>query len=70
VVTRAGTPRAIVQKLNKEIVAALAAPDLRERLTAIGFEVRTSTPEEFARFIETDMARMGRIIKSAAIKLD
>ena len=70
VVTRAGTPRAIVQKLNQEIVATLAAPDLRERLIAIGFEIRTSSPEEFARFIKTDMARMGKIIKSAAIKLD
>ena len=70
VVTSAGTPRAIVQKLNQEIVAALATPDLRERLTAIGFEIRTSTPDEFARFIKTDMARMGKIIKGAAIKLD
>ena len=70
VVTRAGTPRAITQKLNKEIIAALATPELREHLTAIGFEIRTSTPEEFARFIKTDMVRMGKIIKSAAIKLD
>jgi len=70
VVTRAGTPRAIVQKLNKEIVAALATADLRERFTAVGFEVRTSTPEEFTRFIKTDMARMGQIIKGAAIKLN
>ena len=70
VVTRAGTPRAIVQKLNREIVATLATPDLRERFTAVGFEVRTSTPEEFARFIKTDMARMGQIIKGAAIKLN
>lgn len=70
VVTRAGTPRAIVQKLNQEIVATLTTPELRERFTAVGFEIRTSTPEEFARFIKTDMARMGRIIKSAAIKLN
>ncbi len=70
VVTSAGTPRAIVQKLNQEIVAVLATPDLKERFTAIGFEVRTSTPEEFARFIKTDMARMGQIVKGAAIRLD
>lgn len=70
VVTSAGTPQIIVNKLNSEIVAALATPELKERFTAIGFEVRTSTAEEFARFIKTDMARMGRIIKSAAIKLE
>ena len=70
VVTKAGTPRAIVQKLNREIVAVLTAPDLGERFTALGFEVRTSTPEEFARFIKTDLVRMGKIIKSAAIRLD
>lgn len=70
VVTRAGTPRAIVQKLNREIVATLTTPELKERFTAVGFEVRTSTPEEFTRFIKTDMARMGQIIKGAAIKLN
>jgi tripartite-type tricarboxylate transporter receptor subunit TctC len=70
VVTTAGTPQAIVRKLNQEIVASLVAPDLKERFTTIGFEVRTSTPEEFARFIKEDMARLGRAIKSAGIKLD
>lgn len=70
VVTTAGTPKPIVQKLNREIVAALATPDLKERLTAIGFEVRTSTPEEFARFIKEDNARIGKAIKSAGITLE
>jgi tripartite-type tricarboxylate transporter receptor subunit TctC len=69
VVTRAGTPRAIVEKLNKEIVAALASADLKERLTAIGFDVFSSTPEEFARFIKSDMARAAKVIKTAGIKL-
>ena len=69
VVTRAGTPRAIVDKLNTEIVAALAAPDLKDRLTAIGFDVLSSSPEEFARFIKTDMARAAKVIKVAGIKL-
>jgi tripartite-type tricarboxylate transporter receptor subunit TctC len=70
VVTRAGAPRAIVDKLNKDIVAALAAPDLNERFTAIGFDIRTSTPEEFSRFIKTDMARTAKVIKTAGIKLE
>ena len=70
VVTRAGTPRPIVDKLNKETIAALAAPDLRERFTAIGFDIRTSTPEAFARFIKTDMARTAKVIQTAGIKLE
>jgi tripartite-type tricarboxylate transporter receptor subunit TctC len=70
VVTTAGTPRAIVQRLNQEIVATLSTPELKERFSAIGFEVRTSTPEEFARFIKEDTARVGQAIKSAGIKLE
>jgi tripartite-type tricarboxylate transporter receptor subunit TctC len=69
VVTRAGTPRMIVDKLNTEIVAALAGADLNERLTAIGFDVFSSSPEEFARFIRNDMGRAARVIKAAGIKL-
>ncbi len=70
VVTTAGVPRPIVQKLNREIVASLASQDLKDRFTAIGFEVRTSTPEEFARFIKEDMDRMGQAIRGAGIKLE
>jgi tripartite-type tricarboxylate transporter receptor subunit TctC len=69
VVTKAGTPRPIVDKLNAEIVAGLAASDLKERLTAIGFDIFTSSPEEFARFIRNDMARAAKVIRSAGIKL-
>lgn len=70
VVTRAGTPKAIVQTLNKEIVAALQSPDLNNRLVALGFDVFTSSPEEFAQFIKTDSARAAKAIKAAGIKLD
>jgi tripartite-type tricarboxylate transporter receptor subunit TctC len=68
VVTRAGTPRPIVDKLNKEVVAALASPDLKERLVSIGFDVFAGTPEEFATFMKNDMARAARVIKTAGIR--
>jgi tripartite-type tricarboxylate transporter receptor subunit TctC len=68
VVTRAGTARPIIDKLNREIVAALSAGELKERLTAIGFDVFTGTPEEFARFMQNDMARAAKVIKAAGIK--
>jgi tripartite-type tricarboxylate transporter receptor subunit TctC len=69
VVTRAGVPRPIIDKLNKEIIASLQTADVKERFIAQGFDVYTSTPEEFTRFIKTDMARTARVIKTAGIKL-
>jgi tripartite-type tricarboxylate transporter receptor subunit TctC len=69
VVTRAGVQRAIIDKLNKEIIASLATPDVKERFIAQGFDVYTSTPEEFTRFIKTDMARTAKVIQTAGIKL-
>lgn len=69
VVTRAGTPHAVVDRLNKEIVGALAAADLKDRLTATGFDVMSSSPEEFAKFIRNDQARAAKVIKAAGIKL-
>lgn len=68
VVTRAGTPRPIIDKLNRETVAALSAGELNERLTAIGFDVFTGTPEDFARFLHNDRARAAKVIKAAGIK--
>jgi tripartite-type tricarboxylate transporter receptor subunit TctC len=69
VVTRAGTAKPIIERLNREIVAALARADLRDRLTAIGFDVFTGTPDDFARFIRNDMARTAKVIRAAGIKL-
>ena len=68
VVTRAGTPRAIVEKLNREIVAALGSPELKERLVSIGFDVFAGTPDEFAAFMKKDMTRAAKVIKTAGIK--
>jgi tripartite-type tricarboxylate transporter receptor subunit TctC len=67
-VTRNGTPRAIIDLLNREAVAALKAGELNERLTAIGFDVFTGTPEQFAAFLKIDMARAAKVIKAAGIK--
>ncbi|HTE16072.1 MAG TPA: tripartite tricarboxylate transporter substrate-binding protein, partial [Burkholderiales bacterium] len=53
----AGTPRAIVQKLNAEIGAALAMPDIRKRFGDMGLEVKHSTPEAFGKFLQSEMAR-------------
>lgn len=70
VVGRAGTPRPIINQLNRDIVAALNSPDLKNRLVDIGFDIRTQTPEEFGKFIKDDLALSAKVIKAAGIKLD
>ena len=54
----AGTPRAVVQKLNAEIGKALAAPDLRKRFSDMGLVTRASSPEEFGAFVQSEIARV------------
>ena len=68
ILTSAGTPRDIVERLNAEIVRALAAPEVREKLAASGIEPLTDTPDEFAKFIRSETVRFARVIKDAGIK--
>ena len=64
----AGTPKAIVSKLNSEIVRILDLPESRERLTVLGFEKVGSSPEETARRIQNDVAKWIKVCKLAGIK--
>jgi tripartite-type tricarboxylate transporter receptor subunit TctC len=66
----AGTPPAILGRLNAELVRAARAPDLVEKLAADGGEGVGTTSEEFTRFIATEMARWGKVIKEAGITLE
>jgi tripartite-type tricarboxylate transporter receptor subunit TctC len=59
----AGVPRAIITRLNKEIVGALADPDIKERLTASGNELIGSTPERADEFIRSELALWRKTIK-------
>ena len=65
--TTAKTPRAIVQKLNREVVQALARPDVKEAFDRVAIEAVGSSPEEFAAFIKADMAKWSKVIKQAGI---
>ncbi|MFN0160765.1 MAG: Bug family tripartite tricarboxylate transporter substrate binding protein [Burkholderiales bacterium] len=69
-VAPAGTPRDIVQKLNAEIVKILAQPELPARFVAIGAELASSTPEAFGTYIRSEMAKWGKVIKDAGIKVE
>ncbi len=66
----AGTPRDVILKLNVEIVKALQMTDVKERLTSQGFESRTSTPEEFAAYIKSEMVKWAAIVKASGAKVD
>jgi tripartite-type tricarboxylate transporter receptor subunit TctC len=64
----AATPAAIIQRVNGIVVKALATPETRSRLSALGGEVSASTPEQFAAFIRSETAKYGKVIKSAGIE--
>jgi tripartite-type tricarboxylate transporter receptor subunit TctC len=64
------TPREIVAKLNDAAVRALRSPDVRERLTAIGFDVVGSSPEEFGAFMKAEVERWTKVVERGGIKPD
>jgi len=68
-VVPAGTPDAIVQRLNAEIVRIGALPDVRQRLEAQGLTVATSTQEAFATTISDDYARWGKVVTAAGVAI-
>ena len=70
VLAPAGTPRDIVQRLNAEIVRAMAEPAIRERFVSFGTDAATSTPEELGRFLADEVAKIGKIAKDVGATLD
>ncbi len=64
----AKTPRAIVTKINREVVAALQLPEARAALLAQGAESVPTTPEEFGAFLKSEIAKWGKVIKAAGIQ--
>ncbi len=66
----AGTPATLVQRLNSEIVKIMAAPEVRNRLTAQGAEVSTSTPDELGHYTRSEVQRWQRVIRESGAKAD
>ena len=66
----AGTPPAIVQRLSATVAKALETPDTRSRVAALGGEVASSTPEAFAAYIRSEIAKWGKLIQSLGIQSD
>jgi tripartite-type tricarboxylate transporter receptor subunit TctC len=65
-----GTPDEIVNKLSKEIDAALADPQLKTRLTDLGTEPMPMSPVQFGKFIADETEKWGKVVKFAGIKVD
>jgi tripartite-type tricarboxylate transporter receptor subunit TctC len=69
-VVRAGTPAAIVARLNQEVANALRQPDVAERAASLGLDLLGSTPERFAALQRDEIAKWGDVIRTARIKVD
>jgi tripartite-type tricarboxylate transporter receptor subunit TctC len=63
-----GTPRAIVDKLNKQLDAVLATDDVKKRILNAGAEVVAGTPEHYADVIDREEKMWGELIRSAGLK--
>ena len=66
----AGTPPAIVTKLNAEVRRIFALPDVRERIAATGADVATTTPEAFVDYIRSELVKWDKVVKASGARLD
>jgi tripartite-type tricarboxylate transporter receptor subunit TctC len=64
----AGTPKPVLERLHRELVQALNAPDVRENLDKQGMEAKPGTPEELAKYMERELATWGKVVREAKIQ--
>jgi tripartite-type tricarboxylate transporter receptor subunit TctC len=65
-----GTPVPIIARLQQETAKALQLPDVKEKLTTQGVEAIGSTPDEFRKFLQAEIAQWGKVIRAAKLKFD
>ena len=63
-----GTPKAVIDRLNTELIAGNNSPVLRERLSSQGYDPEVSTPQQLANYIKVEHARFGKLIRSIGMK--
>ncbi len=66
----AGTPATVIDRLHQEVVRVLNRTEVKEKFFNVGMETVGSSPEEFAATMKSDMARMSKVIKDAAIRVE
>jgi tripartite-type tricarboxylate transporter receptor subunit TctC len=66
----AGTPKEIISRLHTEGSKALASTDVKERLAASGFDVLTSTPEQYGEFVRSEVEKWAKVVKASGARAD
>jgi len=66
----AGTPEAIINRLNSELMAVMALPSVREKLQGQGMEILGGTPAQFVDYIRAETERWGRIVRASGAKVN
>jgi tripartite-type tricarboxylate transporter receptor subunit TctC len=70
VLTVAGTPREVVQRLNTETVRILSSAEIKDRFGKVGVDVVAGTPEHFSAFLKSEVDRWAKVVRDAGIKAD
>lgn len=66
----AGTPRAIVDKLNADIDKVLKLSDVQERLAVLAFDYASNTPQQFAEYVKKEVAKWGKVVRDSGARVD
>ena len=66
----AGTPRAIIDRLNADLTKVMNSPEIHARMTTLGWDPVTNTPEEFAAQIKSELAIWADVVKKSGAKID
>jgi tripartite-type tricarboxylate transporter receptor subunit TctC len=70
IVAPAGTPKPVIELLQREIAKTVAQPDVREKLTALGFNPIANTPAEFGARIKVEIDKWGKVVRAANLKIE
>lgn len=70
VLVKAGTPPAVVDRLNTEVIAALRDPSVIKKFGEMGVEIITSTPKDFGTHIESEIVRWSKVIRESGMTID
>jgi tripartite-type tricarboxylate transporter receptor subunit TctC len=68
VLAPAGTPKDVLARVHRDFARSLQTPEIRDKLTDMGFQVVASTPEEFLRWVRTESDKLGRLIRENALE--
>jgi tripartite-type tricarboxylate transporter receptor subunit TctC len=66
----AGTPAAVVARLNESLTAALRTPEMRERLARMGAEPAPMSSEQFAQLVRSELAKYQKVVKFSGARVD